>query len=193
MDKSRINKALAIACEVIGSELTEAAARLMAAKLAVYPEAWVLGAIDQCIHELRHKLTLSDIIERLADGRPGPEEAWASLPRDEASTCVWTEEMQHAWGVCLPILATDPVQARMAFLESYRKELLSARRQGIATKWQASIGHDISGREGPINEAVRLGRITQHQATQFLPNSLPAIPLIANQIDSLANRMVSRQ
>jgi hypothetical protein len=45
------------------------------------------------------------VIERLDDGRPGAEEAWAMVPKDEEESAVITGEMRFAMGVALRLLA----------------------------------------------------------------------------------------
>ena len=94
-----ILQAIAVTAELTGTQLSEPAARVFAGDLAAYPEAQVLGALTRCRKEVRGRLTLQDVIGRLDDGRPGAEEAWAMLPKDEAASCVWTDEMCSAWGV----------------------------------------------------------------------------------------------
>lgn len=166
-------KALAVVCELTGTQLSEGAARVMARDLGAYPEDQVLGALTRCRKELRpRELTLSAIITRLDDGRPGPEEAWAIASpalTDERITIVWTEEMAQASAVASPII-DDPVAARMAFLESYRRLVQQARDAGIPVKWTPCLGWDAAGREGPLLEAVRKGRLGAAHVYGLLPH-----------------------
>jgi glutamate formiminotransferase len=111
-------EAIGVCCEITGTEISEVAARVMADDLARYPHQQVLGALTRCRREVRSRLTLADVIERLDDGRPGPQEAWAVVAptlHDEGVTVVRTREMAVAFGVALG-LADDPIAARMAFL-----------------------------------------------------------------------------
>jgi hypothetical protein len=161
-------QALAVTAELTNTQISAAAARVMATDLAPYPEAQVLGALTRCRKELKGRLTVADIIARLDDGRPGPEEAWAMLPFDERQTIVWTEEMQGAWGVALPLLEDgERIPARMAFIEAYRQRVQRARDAGLPTKWTVSFGHDPEGRQGAVAEAVRAGRISQERAERL--------------------------
>ncbi|HSW83474.1 MAG TPA: hypothetical protein VLH12_08370 [Usitatibacter sp.] len=161
-------QALAVTAELTGSQLSEAAARVMVADLSPYPERQVLGALSRCRKELRGRLTVSDVIARLDDGRPGPEEAWALMPLNERATVVWTEEMAGAWGVALPLLEEgDRIAARMAFLESYRARVQKARDAGSPVRWTVSLGHDPHERAAVIAEAARLGRISEDRAQQL--------------------------
>src|ERR1043165_278765 len=118
-------KAIAVTAELTGTTMSEAAASVMAEDLTRYPENQVLVALTRCRRELRGRLTIADVIQRLDDGRPGPEEAWAMIPQDEAPSVVWTQEMASAFGIALPLM-DDPVAARMAFKEAYAKAVAKA-------------------------------------------------------------------
>ncbi len=108
---------------------------------------------------------IADIRKALAaaavhDGRPGVEEAWAMVPRDELWTVVWTEEMASAWGVAQPLLQEgDKVAARMAFKEAYTRAVDQARAAGTPVRWTASLGFDPDERAGALTRAVELGRL----------------------------------
>jgi hypothetical protein len=174
-------KALAVTCELTDTRLSEAAARVMAQDLAPYPEDQVLGALDRCRKELRGRLTLSEILTRLDDGRPGPEEAWAMISHalaDERISVVWSDEMALASGPARAII-DDPVAARMAFIERYRSLVQKARDKGEPVKWTPSLGWDAAGREGPLLEAVRLGRLGAQHAAGLLPHRERPAPQVA--------------
>jgi hypothetical protein len=163
-------QALAVTVELTGTELSKAAARVMAYDLARYPEAQVIGALDRCRRELRGRLTIADVLARLEDGRPGPEEAWSMIPRDEAASVFWTEEMRQAYAVAAPLLAAgDAVPARMAFLERYRALVLEAREAGRPVEWTFSPGTDKSARELVLLDAVEKGRLSADLARDLLP------------------------
>jgi hypothetical protein len=164
-------QAIAVTSELTSTPLSEPAARVMAQDLANYPEPQVLGALMRCRRELRpHSLTIEAVLTRLDDGRPGPEEAWAMIPRDEASSVVWTDEMAQAWGIAQPLLDEgDQIAARMAFLERYRKLIQAARDASTPVKWTPSLGQNPSGRESVLIEAARLGRLTVQHVAKLLP------------------------
>lgn len=163
-------KALAVAAELTGTELSDVAARVMAADLLTYPLPQVLTALSRCRRELKGRLTLAAILERLDDGRPGPNEAWAMIPQSEDASVVWTAEMQVAFGVAHPLLAAkQTIAARSAFIEAYEAAVAKARSEGVAVRWTPSLGHDKRHRAGVIEEAVRLGRLTQEHAVMLLP------------------------
>lgn len=189
-------KLIVVTAELMGTELSTDAARVMLQDLARFPEAWVSEALARCRRECRGRLTVAAIVDRLADGRPGPEEAWSMIPRDEAATVVWTDEMAAAYGVASQLLAEDgPIPTRMAFLEKYRELVSVARAEGTAPTWQVSLGWDKAGREGPIQDAVRLGRLSADHAARLLPAPVerPALPSAARQHGTQSGADAARQ
>lgn len=169
---SELYQAIAVTAELTGTTMSEGAARVMASDLSLYPLEQVLGALTRCRKEVRSRLTIADVIQRLEDGRPGPEEAWAMLPKDESSSVVWTREMQQAWAVASGLIAEgETVQARMAFLEHYRTQVQRARDEGVPVNWTPSLGHSPSGRESVLREAVEKGRLTAQHVAGLLPHN----------------------
>lgn len=168
-------KAIAVTAELTGTELSATALRVMDADLAAYPEAAVLRALDRCRKELKGRLTLSAVLERVEeeDGRPGADEAWsiALASADEAETVVWTEEMAQAFGVAQPVLeARDKVGARMAFREAYERIVRDARAAGVPCRWTVSIGQDAERRAVALQAAVMQKRLAPAAVTQYLPH-----------------------
>jgi len=108
------------------------------------------------------------------DGRIGAEEAWAIYPHDEATSAVITDEMAEAMQVSQELLNEgDNVGARMAFKEAYNRITAANKFNGIAPRWFASLGHDKTGRDVAIKQAVEKGRISQDYATSLLPSPIP--------------------
>lgn len=169
-------QALAVTAEITGTQLSEGAARVFAGDLSRYPVDQVLGALTRCRREVKGRLTVADVIGRLDDGRPTPDEAWAMLPQDEATTAVITQEMAEAWGIARD--AGDRVSARMAFLAAYRRIVQEARDSGAKVKWFPSLGTDPRGREFAIAEAVRLGRLSAPHGQALLPHETQAHPSV---------------
>ena len=170
-DKTLIAKTIGGVAEVVGHELSPVALTIMVRDLERYPQDQVIGALHRCARECKYKLTLADIIDRLDDGRPGVEQAWAMMPRDEESSVVWTREMAEAFGSARPLLVDgDAIAARMAFKEHYSRAVQDARDEGVPVKWTPSLGHDPSSREGVLIEAVRLGRIDRAHAQRLVPD-----------------------
>ncbi len=164
--------AVAITAELTGTQLTEGAARVMVQDLSAHPVDQVLIALQRCRRELKGRLTIADVLQRLDDGRPGVEQAWSMIPQDEDSSVVWTDEMALAYGAASPLLqGGDSVAARMAFKECYEKELQKARDEGRAVKWRVSFGHDPSLREDAVIQAVEKKQITSERAVALLPHS----------------------
>lgn len=167
-------KAIAVAAELTGTELSAVALRVMDGDLAAYPEAAVLRALDRCRKELKGRLTLAAVLERVeeCDGRPGPEEAWAIAlaSSDEAETVIWTDEISQAMAVAQPLLeARDKVAARMAFCETYERIVRVAREANVPCRWVASLGADHERRALAVAAAVQAGRIGHAQAGHYLP------------------------
>jgi hypothetical protein len=163
--------AIAVTAELTQTQLSKGAARVMAEDLARYPEHQVLEALTRCRRELKGRLTIADVLTRIDDGRPDAEQAWAMMPKDEASSVVWTEEMAEAFGVAYPLKRSgENIQARMAFLEKYRNAVRMARDAGKAVHWTPSLGHDPHGRETVLLEAQRLGRLAADHVAGLLPH-----------------------
>ena len=165
-------KAFIVTAELTGTTLTKESAEVAVEHLSQYPTEVVLRALHRCRIELRGPLTLGAVMDRLDDGHPGPESAWALVAKlDEGASVVWTDEICQAFAGVRGLLE-DRVQARMAFLEVYRAKLAEARSVGRAPHWWASLGWDPSGRQAALSEAVELRRLTVQQAMAMLPAPL---------------------
>lgn len=162
-------KAVVATAQVMGTELSEDAARMFCQDLSDYHEPSVLEALTRCRREVKGKLTLADVVARIDDGRPGPNEAWAMIPKSEADTVVWSDEMRSAYAAASPLMH-DEVAARMAFIETYQREVTKARAEKRPPKWTPSLGWDATGREHVLRNAVEKGRLTVKHALVLLPN-----------------------
>lgn len=165
-----IVQALTVAFAFTGQAVPAPVLAEMAAELSVYREADVLAALKRCRAELK-SIKYSDILDRLPNGHPGPEEAWACVSRalqNEAVTVVWTEQMREAYGVACA-LANDQVAARLAFKEVYQRLVSAARARGERPIWSVSRGTDRADQELQITAAVKVGRITNEYAQRLLP------------------------
>lgn len=160
---------LAAMAEIYMVTLNKPAALLMLSDLEGYTEFQIMHALTRCRRELKRFPTVADILERIDDGRPGIEEAWGMVCKDEYSTIVWTEEMRIGYAACAGMIATDHVAARMAFKEAYERALNIARSNRVPVRWSVSLGQYVAGREPAIREAVSLGRLTYEQAVTLLP------------------------
>lgn len=165
-------KAIAITAELTGTELSAPALKTIAADLSAYPLAAVFGALDRCRRELTGRLTLAAIIERIDDGWPTADEAWAiaMLATDEAETVVWTAEIAQAWQIVQPIFqGRDRVGARVAFRETYDRLCRAARAEKRPAAWSVSIGWDAARREAALSSAVVAGYLPAAEAQKLLP------------------------
>jgi hypothetical protein len=178
MVSTSLLEAVAVTAELCGRTFSEPAARVFVSDLSGYPEPQVIAALSKCRKEVRGLLTVADVIQRLDDGRPGPDEAWAMLPRSEADSVVWTEEMSKAYAVAEPMMDTDRNAARLAFRESYKRAVDAAREVRKPVQWTPSLGHDPRGREAALERAAELGRLTASHAQALLPNRAPIAPQI---------------
>lgn len=136
--------------------------------------------LNQHVQTSRFMPTISEILDvvRVMDGRPDAEAAWAAVARslnDEGVTIVWTEEMAGAFGVALG-LQEDRVAARMAFKETYERLVQESRAQARPVKWSASLGHDSMGREGPLVEAMKQGKLPREYVAGLLPSNVTMSP-----------------
>lgn len=108
-----------------------------------------------------------------SDGRPGPEEAWARMPkagRMEEDSVVWCEEERAAYGACRSLLLNgDQIGARMAFKERYERELAEARCQGTPARWSISLGCDMAHRLSTLAAAVQGKQMSIESALDFVP------------------------
>ena len=148
--------------ELCGAPLSKPAMSMLALDLDIYPPESVSAALRRCRMEHKGRLTAESVISRIDDGRPGPEEAWAMIPRDESASVVWTDEMAAAYGVAYPLISEgEHIAGRMAFLEHYRAAVSKARLDGVRVNWVPSLGFDQVGRARALQDAADKGRIPQ--------------------------------
>ena len=102
-EQDRLVDLLVATAEVIGDQLSPNAAAYMVSDLAQYPLPMLERALASCRRELKARLSLAAILERIEDGHPAPNEAWANAIRaaDEGATVVWTEQTRDAWAAAL--------------------------------------------------------------------------------------------
>lgn len=170
MVSSSILQAVAVTAELCGRTFSPEAAAVFVSDLDGFSEPQLLTALKRCRREVRGALTVQDVVSRIDDGRPGPDEAWAMVPKDEATTVVWTDEMREAYGRVSVLLQDDAIGARMAFREAYTRLVSEARSNNQPAKWIASIGHDARSRDVVMLDAVSKGRISFEHAKDFVPS-----------------------
>lgn len=176
--------AIIATAEAMGQEMNPGTAAIMAEDLSAYPVPVVRAALKACRLEVKGKLTMADILQRVqaADGRPGKDEAWsiALIAGDEIETVVMTAEVQQAMSAAAPILKLgDKVGARMAFMSAYERLVTAARTEATPVTWSVSLGFDPTRRVTAIESAVRMQLITQQAGTQYLAD-LRIAPITAD-------------
>ena len=170
MKQSELLQAIAVTAELCGRTLSPAAAEIFCKDLENFPAAQIVAALARCRKEVRGALTIQDVVSRIDDGRPGPEEAWAMLPMTESQTVVWTAEMSQAFGVVVSMIdAGEVIPARMAFKETYIRLVNQARDHGLRVEWSPTLGHDAAGREPALQKAVAAGRLSLETARAYFP------------------------
>ena len=168
MSSVEVLQAIMATAQIYGRQFSPETAKVFAGDLSSFDDAMILRALSKCRIELRTFPTVADIISRIDDGRPGPEEAWAMMPKSEDDSIVWTDEMQAAYSVYSG-LKEDQIAARMAFKETYTKLVAQAREQNTPVKWTPSLGFSKPGRIQALREAVEKGRMTQDAAVKLIP------------------------
>lgn len=162
---------LATAADYYGKSLAPSTIQLYWNALSRLDLVMVQRLVNEHVKHSRFMPTIAELLDAMKalDGRPGAEEAWAMIPKTEGGTVVWTDEMSHAFGVAFPLLDEDQIAARMAFKEAYQAAVQRARDAGAPVKWTPSLGYDVGGREGPLLEAARRGRLTVQHVRGLLP------------------------
>ncbi|QEO79863.1 hypothetical protein [Pseudomonas brassicacearum] len=173
--------AICATAESMGQEMNPGTAAMMAEDLCVYPVPVVKAALKACRFEVKGKLAMADILQRvqIADGRPGKDEAWAiaMTTNDEFETVVLTDEIQLALAAAKPVLdAGDKVGARMAFISAYERFVGQAREDAKTVNWHVSVGFDANRRIQAVTKAMELKRIPQERAQKYLAD-LSVVPV----------------
>ena len=197
----RVLEALAVVAEVTGTELSKGALQVMTRELQRHDEQRVLRALARCMREIKGRLTLADVIERLqgSDGRPGADEAWsiALAGMDESATVMLNDEIAQAMSVARPIYQDgDRIGARMAFRSAYERVVEDARTRNAPARWWPSLGSDAAGREQVIRDAVERGLLTQEVAIGYLPAPVEAggerlLQLVNKGAEDLAEKIAA--
>lgn len=186
---SKLLKLLIVTAELCGTAISETAGKLLLDDLESYPEAQVEGALKKCRRELQGRLTLPAILTRLDDGRPGPDEAWAMIPKDESDSAVLTQETLTAWGIVSDLHCDDRQGARFAFREAYARLIAEARAKKREVQWVPSMGSDASGRVAALEDAVRAGRLLESQAIAICPTEHLRSLQIALAVEKLSKNI----
>jgi hypothetical protein len=165
--------AICATAEAMGQEMNPGTAAMMAEDLCSYPVPVVKAALKACRFEVKGKLAMADILQRVqtSDGRPGKDEAWAiaMTTNDEFETVVLTDEIQLALAAAKPILdGGDKIGARMAFIDAYQRFVSQARDDAKPVNWHVSVGFDANRRIQAVTKAVEMKRIPQEHGKKYL-------------------------
>lgn len=166
-------------CATYGREASKEAMRIAWAALGQFSISQVRSAYTSHLVRSKYMPTPAEIIAAIHDStpamqRPGADEAWAMMPRDESDSVVWTTEMASAWAVAsnlvnpLTVERPDWVAARMAFKDAYNRAVDNARAVGATVRWEVCRGTRTDNLEDVLTEAMRLKRISQEDAAPFL-------------------------
>lgn len=176
----RLLEHIAATAEMMGQTISPTAVAMMVNDLNGYRDDDVLAAL-KLVRAGASRFSLKAIIDALEkvcpDGRPGADEAWAMIPRDEHTSAMMTEEMAEAYGIAKPLLNEgDQIAARKSFIEAYSRIVERNKQAGVSLKWFPSLGRDSEMRTTVLQEAVRLGRIGADHAEKIVPPDMLNLP-----------------
>lgn len=170
--------------EAYGKEATNNLLKMFWGVLREFDMDQIRGAFTAHVRCSKFMPAPKEIIDRINGQRPGPDEAWAMVPKDEGTSAVVTEEMLAAFSVAATLIHEgDRIAARMAFKDAYTRSCEAAMAAGKPIKWVISRGWDKSSLGCVIDEAVRLGRITAQDAAPHLAEIEFHSPLVAGLLE----------
>lgn len=181
MSAEKIMQAIAVTAELTGTQLSDNAMAVMAEDLLAYPLDKVLIAFERCRRELKGKLTLAAILERIDDGWQSAEEAFNALvsgwENDSISILTTHTAMQAAQSATALFNAGDKYRAGMAFKTAYERMVSEKKAKGMQPDWFVSAGVDKEQLAHVVKEATMNGHITQDYALTLLPASQERIDI----------------
>lgn len=192
-EQDRLVELLVVTAEVIGDQLRPTTAAYMVRDLSCYPLVQLERALEGCRRELKGRLSLAAVLERIDDGHPAPNEAWAVAIQaaDERNTVVWTTLTQQAWNTALSLVqAGDKIAARQAFLETYTRLVKDARAARLPASYSPSLGFDLTSRNAALTDAVSKGLLAHDQVSDHLQLTAAApafnpMALLAGKVEAL--------
>lgn len=176
---------IAITWEMLNGSISDPVKTLLLKQLSAYDDAALLKALARCRAECRGRITPADIIQRIEDGHPGPEEAWAIIEsgiNNEDATLIWTPEIKHAFFQVSTM--TDKIAARKAFIECYRAQIVEARAEQRGPKWSVSLGHNRDQRDRVLFEAVNRGLLSPG----YVRSLVPELPSMTGEVQQLPGK-----
>lgn len=146
---------------------------------AEVPLAEFKAAAAQHVGECRFTPTPADILDRCPCrnlGHPDPETAWNLVPKAETATAYVTAQMMAALAACQDSLDRgDLIGARMAFIETYRRELQQARtrREGAKPWLSKGVGLTWEQSENASQQALQQAAVV---GLMPMPTTSPMLP-----------------
>lgn len=196
--KDEVNQTLAAMASMHGKQMTPQAVSIYLLDLDDFSPDQVLASLKLCRRELRGFPTVADIITRVMDedGRPGADEAWAMMAKDEYTAVYTNDEIQMAGGSADKLLREtgDHVAARMAFKEVYERTVREARASGKNPTWWLSRAQGPSREAADrtaIHVAVEKKRLAAPEARLML--AAPTQPPIVASMDDLVDPEEARR
>lgn len=173
MNDEKIMQAIAVTAELTGTQLSDNAMLVMAEDLLAYPLDKVLSALERCRRELKGRLTLAAILDRVDDGWQSAEEAFNTLVagwENEHLSILTTHTAMHAAESASALFnAGDKYRAGLAFKTAYERIVSEKKAKGIQPDWYVSAGLDKEQLAQLVTEAAATGKITNDYALALLP------------------------
>lgn len=173
MNDEKIMQAIAVTAELTGTQLSDNAMLVMAEDLLIYPLDKVLIALERCRRELKGRLTLAAILDRIDDGWQSAEEAFNTLVagwESEHLSILTTHTAMHAAESASALFnAGDKYRAGLAFKTAYERIVSEKKAKGIQPDWYVSAGLDKEQLAQLVTEAAATGKITNDYALALLP------------------------
>ena len=176
-EKKEIADLIDMTAEIVGTPLKPTVVAIMVNDLAEYSVTDIKQALTVCRPEVKGRLSLKDIIDRLpnANALPSADEMFAQIAEwclDETKTFVLPEIAFRACeetngGVYDALMAHDRTGARMAYKASY--ERLAKAHTGDLN-YTVRTGTDREHCEAVILEAVNAGKLERKKVQALLPN-----------------------
>ena len=169
----KIIQAITVTAELTGTQLSANAAAVMAEDLLAYPLDKVLIAFERCRRELKGRLTLAVILDRIDDGWQSAEEAFNTLVagwESEHLSILTTHTAMHAAESASALFNIgDKYRAGLAFKTAYERIVSEKKAKGMQPDWYVSAGLDKEQLAQLITEAAATGKITNDYALALLP------------------------
>ena len=186
MNDEKIMQAIAVTAELTGTQLSGDAMYVMAEDLLAYPLDKVLIALERCRRELKGRLTLAAILDRIDDGWQSAEEAFNTLvagwENEHLSILTTHTAMQAAESASALFNAGDKYRAGIAFKTAYERIVSEKKAKGLQPDWFISAGLDKDQLAHIIKEAATNGRISNDYALALLPASQERMDIEAGNL-----------